>query len=157
MNADWNNTDSRWEKDSPGQSGGFRFGRNAFEFLFDDGGSTNFTAWQNYWRLPMSLLTNAAFEMSGAVRDVGKVALMGTNTSIADGARSVGMSCPVTFRNRFPASPSSITLTVGSNSTGWSGTPTVVDTSRDGFVVYSYQMTDSQATAWWRGTFTAIA
>ncbi len=157
MNADWDATNNRWQKDSPGQSGGFRFGRSAFEFFFDDAGSNTFTDWQSYWRLPMGLVTNSAFELSGNIREVGKVALMGTNTSIADGERSVGMSCPITFRNRFPASPSSITLSAGSNSTGWSGTPTVVDPSRDGFIVYSYQMTDTQATSWWRGTFTAIA
>ena len=157
MNADWDSTNSRWEKDSPGQSGGFRFGRSAFEFFFDDAGSNTFTDWESYWRLPMGLVTNSAFELSGTIREVGKVALMGTNTSIADGERSVGMSCPITFRNRFPAAPSSVTLSAGSYSTGWSGTPTIVDTSRDGFIVYSYQLTDTQATAWWRGTFTAIA
>jgi hypothetical protein len=157
MNANWDNDDDRWEKDSPGQSGGFRFGRSAFEILYDNAGSTNFTEWENHWRLPMGILVNSAFETHGTIREVGKVSLMATNMSSSTGTKSVGMSCSVTFRNRFPASPSSITLSVNSSSSNWSGTPTVTDTSRDGFAAYSYQMTDSQETSWWHGGYTAIA
>jgi hypothetical protein len=65
MNADWNNDDDQWEKDSPGYSGGLRFGRAAFEIMHDDGGSNEFTDWECYWRLPMSLLTSSGYSSMG--------------------------------------------------------------------------------------------
>jgi hypothetical protein len=155
MNADWDNSNNRWDKDSPGQSGGFRFGRNTFETLYDNAGSTTFTEWENHWRLSMGILVNSAFETHGTIREVGRVALQATNTYSSD--RVVSMGIPITFRNRFPATPSSVTFSANSFSYNWSGDPVATDTSRDGFVVYSYQYTASQNTAWWYGTYTAIA
>ena len=153
MNADWNG--SQWAKDSPGQSGGFRFGRSAFEILYDNAGATTFTDWANHWRLPMGVTVNSAFETHGTIREIGKVALQATNTY--SDTRTMAMGVPVTFRNRFPAIPSSVTFTPNDVSPNWSGTPVIADTSRDGFAVYCYQFPTAQSIVWWYGTYTAIA
>ena len=155
MNADWNNDDDQWEKDSPGFSGGFRFGRAAFEIMHDDGGSNEFTDWECYWRLPMSILTNSAFDTHGTIREVGRLALQATNSYSS--SRVVSAAVPITYRNRFPAIASSVTFSANDVSSNWSGSPVLTDPTRDGFVVYSYQYTASQATFWWFGTYTAIA
>ena len=155
MNAEWDEDDDRWEKDAPGRSGGFRFSRGDIEFMTDNAGANTFTDWERTWRLPMERPINSAFETSGTIREVGRIALQATNTYSS--ARVVSMGIPVTFRNRFPPAPSSITFSAESVSDNWVGTPTVNYPSRDGFIVYSYQQTLSQRVSFWYGSYTAIA
>jgi hypothetical protein len=63
----------------------------------------------------------------------------------------------VTFRNRFPATPSSITFSALNTSSGFSGSPSSYFADRDGFGVFSYQTMAGLSTVWWFGTYTAIA
>ena len=153
MNADWE--DNQWEKDSPGNSGGFRFGRTEFEILHDDTSGTTFTEWSNRWRLPMNVNINSAFEAYGDIQEHGRVGMRSTNSYSA--TRWISMGGCVTFRVRFPATPSSITLTETESSDNWSGTPTVIDANRDGFAYYDVQQTASSTSTWWYSNYTAIA
>ena len=155
MNADWEEEESQWEKDASGRSGGFRFGRSEFEIMTDNAGQNNFTDWETTWRLPMGLLTNSAFELRGTIREVGRLALQATNTDSSSRILSAGV--PITFRNRFPAIPSSITFSANEVSPNWGGDPVSSDPTRDGFVAYTYQYIQSLTTFWWHGTYTAIA
>jgi hypothetical protein len=154
LNASWNG--SAWARDNTGYyAGGFRFSRLDFEFLHEDTFAATFTTWTRRWLLPMSNTTNSAFELSGTVREVGRLGMEWTNSF--NGTRTVAGGGGVTFRNRFPAAPSSITLSVNSASGGFSGTPSTGYADRDGFGFYSYQSLAAAATAYWFGSYTAIA
>lgn len=154
MNAEWKESNSLWEKDSPGQSGGFRFGRNAFEFLFDDS-SGNFSKWGTRWLLPMGLATNSSFEVYGDIREVGRLGLHTTNSYSSSQTVSTGSA--VTFRVRFPAVPSSITLSVSETGGGFAGEPNVFSPNRDGFCFKTYQYVGSNVSVFWYGSYIAIA
>jgi hypothetical protein len=104
----------------------------------------------------MGSTTNSAFEITGTVREVGRLGMEGTNTYNA--SRTMALGGAVTFRSRFPAAPSSITLAVSDASSSWSGTPSVYETDRDGFAFFSYQSgAAATSTIWWFGTYTAVA
>ena len=66
------------------------------------------------------------------------------------------MGNSVTFRSRFPATPSSITFSPLSQN-NFTGNPSTFVTDRDGFGLYSYQTIPALGTAWWFGTYTAVA
>jgi hypothetical protein len=122
----------------------FRFARNEIEFLHEDSFAATFTTWTRTWRLPMSSTVNSAFELTGTVREVGRVGMEWSNAFNA--TRTVAGGGGVTFRNRFPAAPSSITLSVNSASSGFSGTPSTGYADRDGFGFFSYQSLAGAAT-----------
>ena len=103
----------------------------------------------------MSSTVNSAFELTGTVREVGRIGMEWTNSF--NGTRTVAGGGGVTFRNRFPAAPSSITLSVNSASGGFAGTPSTGYADRDGFGFFSYQSLAGAATAYWFGSYTAIA
>jgi hypothetical protein len=42
-------------------------------------------------------------------------------------------------------------------SLGWTGTPSVYRSTRDGLGCYAFSLTDPGRAAWWHGTFTAVA
>jgi len=154
LNAAWNG--SEWVRDSSGNyCGGFRFSRSAFEMLHEDSFAATFTDWTSTWRLPMSSTTNSAFELTGTVREIGRLGFEVTNTYSS--TRSTALGSTVTFRNRFPAAPSSITLSEDTSSSSWSGTPIVYQTDRDGFAYFSFQSLSAASTAYWFGRYTAIA
>ena len=154
LNASWDG--AQWVRDSGGTfCGAFRFARNEIEFLHEDSFAATFTTWTRTWRLPMSSTVNSAFEMTGTVREVGRLGMEWTNSF--NGTRTVAGGGGVTFRNRFPAAPSSITLSVNSASGGFSGTPSTGYADRDGFGFFSYQSLGAAATAYWFGSYTAIA
>ncbi|MEZ4442337.1 MAG: hypothetical protein R3B72_24805 [Polyangiaceae bacterium] len=154
LNASWNG--SAWVRDSTSFfSGGFRFSRLEFEFLHDETFDPTFTTWSRTWRLPMSSTVNSAFELSGTVREQGKLGLQFTNTDNATRTASGGGT--VTFRNRFPATPSSITLSSTDQASSFSGNPSTYQTDRDGFAFFSYQSLSQFTTTYWYGTYTAIA
>jgi hypothetical protein len=154
INASWNG--SAWVRDSASFfSGGFRFSRSEFEFLHDETFDPTFTTWSRTWRLPMSSTVNSAFELTGTVREQGKLGLQFTNTDNATRTASGGGT--VTFRNRFPAAPSSITLAFTDRATSFSGNPSTYQTDRDGFAFFSYQSLSQFTTTYWYGTYTAIA
>ncbi|WP_233104192.1 hypothetical protein [Haliangium ochraceum] len=154
VNAAWDG--SRWVRDTTTAfAGGFRFSRGAFALLNERGTSPTFTTWTNMWTLPMGGVTNSAFETTGAIRETGRLGMQGTN--IHDAPRNVSMGGAVTFRCRFPAAPSSITLSVKDASNGWGGTPSITSIDRDGFGFYHYQVLDRDENAWWFGTYTAVA
>lgn len=154
LNASWDGT--QWVRDASGTyCGAFRFARNEIEFLHEDSFAATFTTWTRTWRLPMSSTVNSAFELAGTVREVGRLGMEWTNSF--NGTRTVAGGGGVTFRNRFPAAPSSITLSVNTASAGFSGTPTTGYADRDGFGFFSYQSLGGGATAYWFGSYTAIA
>ena len=63
----------------------------------------------------------------------------------------------VTFRSRFPSAPSSITLSPIETSIGWSGNPSVTAATQDGFGYYASQSVAAAASAYWYGSYTAVA
>lgn len=153
LNASWNGT--AWARDAVGTfSGSIRFSRLEIEFLHDNTSTATFATWARGWRLPMSGTVNSAFELSGTVREQGRLGMEWTNEFNA--TRSCAGGGGVTFRNRFPAAPSSITLSVHTSG-GFSGTPTVSYIDRDGFGFFSFQSLAAAATAYWFGSYTAIA
>lgn len=129
LNASWNG--SAWARDNTRYyAGGFCFSRLDFEFLHEDTFAATFTTWTRRWLLPMSNTVNSAFELAGTVIEVGRLGLEGTNSF--NGTRTVAGG-GVTFCNRFPAAPSSITLSVNTASGGFAGTPNTGYADRDGF------------------------
>ena len=102
----------------------------------------------------MNSTTNSAFELTGTVQEVGRVGLEWTNADTASHTLALGNA--VTFRNRFPAAPSSITFTSQSQSS-FTGNPSAFVPDRDGFGVFSYQTIPALGTAWWFGSYTAVA
>ncbi len=91
----------------------------------------------------------------GTVREVGRVGMEWSNADSA--TRTLAGGGSVTFRNRFPATPSSITFSALNTSSGFSGSPTTYFADRDGFGFFSYQTMAGTSTVWWFGTYTAIA
>ena len=143
-------------RDSTGSyAGGFKFSRSAFEMFHENTFAATFTDWTRTWHLPMSSTTNSAFEMTGTIREIGRLGFEATNTYNA--TRTTALGGAVTFRNRFPAAPSSITLSEDASNSSWSGTPSVYQTDRDGFAYFSYQSLAAAATAYWFGRYTAVA
>jgi hypothetical protein len=154
LNASWDG--AQWVRDASGTfCGAFRFARNEIEFLHEDSFAATFTTWTRTWRLPMSSTVNSAFELTGTVREVGRVGMEWSNADSA--TRSLASGGSVTFRNRFPATPSSITFSALNTSSGFSGSPTTYFADRDGFGFFSYQTMAGTSTVWWFGTYTAIA
>jgi hypothetical protein len=154
LNASWDG--AQWVRDAGGTfCGAFRFARNEIEFLHEDSFAATFTTWTRTWRLPMSSTVNSAFELTGTVREVGPrrngVVQRRQRHALARGGGSV------TFRNRFPATPSSITFSSLNTSSGFSGSPSTYFADRDGFGFFSYQTMAGTSTVWWFGTYTAIA
>ncbi|ACY13472.1 hypothetical protein [Haliangium ochraceum] len=154
VNAAWDG--GQWVRDTTTAfAGGFRFSRGEFALLNERGTSPTFATWTNTWTLPMGSATNSAFETTGAIREIGRLGMQGTN--IHDAPRNMAMGGAVTFRCRFPATPSSITLSVKDASNGWAGTPSLTSIDRDGFGFYHYLVLDRDENAWWFGTYTAVA
>ena len=154
LNASWNG--AGWTRDSTlYNSAAFRFGRNSLEFLHDFNNEATFTTWDRSWNLPMSSTTNSAFELTGSVQEIGR---LGMEYSNADNAtRTLAGGGATNFRNRFPASPSSITFSSLSQSSGFTGNPSTFTVDRDGFGYFSYQSIPGFGTVWWFGTYTAVA
>ncbi len=153
INASWNG--SEWARDgSSYYCSGLRWSRSDFTFLYDDTFAATFTSWSKTWRLPMGNTVNSAFELTGTVRETGRLGMEMTNSYNA--TRTVAGGGGVTFRNRFPAAPSSITLSLHTAG-GFSGTPIVAYTDRVGFGFYSYQSLAGGASAYWFGSYTAVA
>jgi hypothetical protein len=153
FNASWDG--AQWVRDASGTyCGGLRLARYFVEFIHEDSFAATFTTWTRTWRLPMSNTVNSAFEMTGTVRETGRLGMEFTNSYNA--TRTVAGGGGVTFRNRFPAAPSSITLSVNSSG-GFTGTPSTAYADRDGFGFWSYQSLAAAATAYWFGSYTAIA
>jgi len=154
LNASWNG--SAWARDSTlYNAAAFRFGRNSLEFLHDFNNEPTFTTWDRSWNLPMSSATNSAFELTGSVQEVGRLGMEWSNADTA--TRTLAGGGATNFRNRFPASPSSITFSSLSQSSGFSGNPSTFTVDRDGFGYFSYQSIPAFGTVWWFGTYTAIA
>ena len=154
LNAAWNG--AAWVRDeSEYHAAGFRFSRFEFEFLQQDALDAPFVTWSRIWRLPMNGESNSALSTVGTIREQGRLGMEGTNTHSA--ARTMALGGAVTFRSRFPATPSSITLAPNITSNGWQGTPTVYFPDRDGFGFYAYQNAAAGSTIWWFGKYDAIA
>jgi hypothetical protein len=154
LNAQWNG--AQWVRDTADHCGGLRLSRDEFELVhYGLAIPTGFTTWQRRWTLPMGGAVNTAFETSALVTEVGHLSLEATNCGAA--ALSIAMGCAATFRTRLPAPPSSVTFAPLSTSPGWTGTPSVYRSTRDGLSCYAFSLTDPGRTAWWHGTFTAVA
>ena len=153
VNANWDG--EKWVKDTLGTSGGIRLERANIRFIHHyDFTDLNFTDWPDTWRIPMSSTTNSAMEVYGDVQEIGRVGIRATNPLSSGATISAGGT--VTFRNRFPAAPSSISFTY-LESSNWSTAPGVAQPDRDGFSYYAYQYLNSNVTGWWYGKYTAIA
>src|SRR5690606_36236026 len=55
--------------------GGLRLARYFVEFIHEDSFAATFTTWTRTWRIPMSGTVNSAFEMTGTVREVGRLGM----------------------------------------------------------------------------------
>jgi hypothetical protein len=153
INASWDGT--QWVRDGTSfYSSALRWSRTDFAFLYDDSFAATFSTWTRSWRLPMGSTINSAFELTGTVRETGRIGMEITNSYNA--TRAVAGGGGVTFRNRFPAAPSSITVAMNTSG-GFTGTPSVAYTDRDGFGFWSYQSLAAGASAYWFGSYTAIA
>lgn len=154
INAQWSG--SQWVRDAADHCAGLRLSKDDFALMQYSGSlPASFTTWQKQWTLPMSGLVNTAFETTALVSEVGHVSLEATNCGTA--ALSIALGCAVTFRTRLPAPPSSVTFTSLTTSPGWTGTPTVYRSTRDGFGCFAFSATDPGRAAWWHGTFLAVA
>jgi hypothetical protein len=99
---------------------------------------------------------NAGFETTGPIRDTGRIAIYSTNTSSTIQGVVVGGSA--TFRNRFAAAPTSITLASDAVSASLTAAPYVFKPDRDGFSLVASQPNATAASnLWWVGRYTAIA
>ena len=153
MNASW--TGSAWTRDSTTSSaGGFRFSSVDFETFYQPSGSGTFTTWERRWRLPMVSPTNSAFELAGPTQEIGRLGAAWSNT--ANSTQTVAAGGSSTFRNRFAATPSSITLSVN-YFTVVNTAPQVVAASRDGFGYFGYRSLTAGQWAFWMGSYTATA
>ncbi|WP_342379418.1 hypothetical protein NVS55_08140 [Myxococcus stipitatus] len=154
LNASWNG--SAWARDSTSYfAGGFRFSRLDFEFMHEDSFAATFTTWTRRWVLPMSSTVNSAFELTGSVQETGRLGLEWTNADTS--LHTLALGGAVTFRNRFPAAPSSITLTPSSVGGGFSGNPSTFSVDRDGFGFFSFQSMAGLQNMYWFGRYTAVA
>jgi hypothetical protein len=154
LNAAWNG--SAWARDSTSFfSGALRLSRNEFELLHENTFAATFTTWPRRWRLPMSNATNSAFELTGSMQEIGRAGLEFSNSDTS--AHNIAGGGSVTFRSRFPSSPSSITLSPVATGGGFAGNPNVFVPDRDGFGFYSFQDVPALGTTYWYGTYTAIA
>lgn len=154
LNASWN--DNAWARDNTGYySSGLRLSRNDFEMLHESTLAPTFMAWSRGWRLPMGGPVTSAFELSGAMQEVGHVGIEYTNADSI--VRDLGFGSSVTFRNRFPVTPSSITFSPYNQSPSFSGNPSLFFADRDGFGYYAVQRFVASATAWWFGNYIAVA
>jgi len=153
LNASWNG--SAWARDGTGFfCGGFRFSRTDFEFLHEDSFAATFTSWTHKWTLGFRGTPNSGFWTTGAITEVGRCGIESHNTYNA--TRNMALGTAVTFRSRFPATPSSITFST-SSSFNFTGNPSLWDTDRDGFGFFSFQNVPSNAAVYWFGSYTAVA
>jgi hypothetical protein len=154
LNAWWKS--SQWVRDDAGlHSVAIRFARTGVELLCESSSAASFTRWPNVWRLPMGETVHSGFELSGNVREVGRLGMEWSNSYNA--SRSCAGGGAVTFRNRFPATPSSITLSPTSTSKAFSGAPIISEVDRDGFGFFSHQTIAAAGSAHWFGSFIAIS
>ncbi|HEU4407115.1 MAG TPA: hypothetical protein VFS43_17735 [Polyangiaceae bacterium] len=152
FNAAWNG--AAWARDTASfYAGGFRFARHEFAFLHDDLLAPAFADFAKQWTLRMNAEVNSGFETSGAVREVGRLGLHTRNPTLAVANATAGGA--VTFRSRFPATPSSITL--APKASFKLPTPSVFEADRDGFGVFAHASLTADAVAYWHGTYTAVA
>ncbi|MBN1606021.1 MAG: hypothetical protein JW940_05280, partial [Polyangiaceae bacterium] len=153
VNASWDG--SAWSRDITSFGGaGYRLSAGDFEMFYQPSGTGTFTSFERRWRLPMSSTTNSAFEMSGTIQEQGRLGAGWSNTSVS--SQSVATCGAVTFRNRFSATPSSITCTVNYYTVD-NTPPTVVASNRDGFGYYGYRTLNAGQWAFWVGSYTATA
>lgn len=153
LNAVW--TGSSWIRDTVlSHSGGFHFSGAFFEFLHEPSGAATFADWSHTWRLPMADSTNSALEATGDISERGRVGVHGTNSYTA--TRTIALGGAVTFRTRFPTTPSSITFSPSNSSSGWQGSISLWTSSRDGFGFYAQQSVQAGKHAWWYGSYNAV-
>ncbi len=156
LNAHWNG--SAWQRYDTGYfSGGFRFSRMDFAILQDYTGAQTFTTWSSTWTLPAYNGTspNAAFQTTGVIHDIGRVTISETNTSTASHVLSI--SAAANFRVRFPATPSSITLSTDIQNDVTPSAVVIFMASQDGFTATSSPTVPAGGNAWWIGTYNATA
>lgn len=125
-----------------------------FQLFHENSFNATFTDWTRTWTIPMGATTNSAFEITGTIREVGRLGIETHNTYNA--TRNMAMGGANTFRSRFPATPSSITF-AQTSAYSFTGTPSLWDADRDGFGFFSYQNVAAATTIYWFGTYTAVA
>ncbi|MCP3169957.1 hypothetical protein [Myxococcus qinghaiensis] len=103
-----------------------------------------------------STANNTAFEVTGNVREVGRLDLQYSNSdTVAHNNLTGGGS--VTFRSRFPSAPSSIPSPPTPPSDSFVGNPFVMVPDRDGIAFYSHQNLQPLTATYWFGSYTAVA
>jgi hypothetical protein len=153
VNAVWDG--GSWTKDNTFYSAaGYRFSNMDFEMFYQSTNAATFATFERRWRLPMAYATNSAFEMTGAMQEEGRIGLGWSNPG--SGTIEVANAGACTFRNRFAATPSSITLSVNYHTAG-STVPSVVSANRDGFGYYGYRTLAAGSYGFWVGSYTATA
>jgi hypothetical protein len=153
LNARWSG--SGWQRDISAPSAGFRFSCTDFAFLYDASFAINFASWGSSWTLPMGSNLNSALQASGVISERGRISIYGNNS--ASVAHSVQCGASATFRSRFPAAPSSITLFPIDTSVGFGGTPQVSNVDLDGFNFSTVQLVAANGSCNWIGAYSALA
>jgi hypothetical protein len=150
FNALWDG--STWLKDSgSAPAGGLRICGNGIELLSDVSLRTFFTTWTRTLRLTSSgSASTLFFEGTGNVSEAGRCGSRVRNSETA--ARTLNAGHGVTFRNRMPSAPSTISFTPISTSTP---VPTVSADSitADGFCFSMSVDVPASSNAYWFGTY----
>lgn len=153
VNTSWNG--DAWARDSTlSLCAALRISTQDVEFLHENSFAATFPTWSRSWRIAMADALSS-FEVQGTVREIGRIGMQWTNS--ATERRSMLHGGSVTFRSRFAAAPSSITLAPLYTSPGFSGTPSPYLVDRDGFAFLTSQFVDALSSAWWKGTYTVLA
>lgn len=148
-------TGSAWTLDSPLHgAAGFRISGSAFEVYHQPLGSGAFSTFERQWRLPLGTAGGTGFELHGPLQQEGRLGAAWTNT--AGSTQNVTAAGACTYRSRFAATPSSITLAVN-HFTGPNTAPTLTSSTRDGFGFYGYRSLGAGQSCLWIGTYTATA
>ena len=146
-----------WNRDDSSiPASAFRLAPDSFEWLHHPAGNTPFAAFADQWRLPMTKTSNSALEASGSIRETGHLAMVATNTHSA--AAQVNLGGHVNFKTRFNGPTPNITLTPTIVSTNFTGAPSIINGSDDGFDYFTQQFNVGPgASLWWYGKYSAIA
>lgn len=156
INAAWDGVTGVWARDSTiYPSTAIRLSRLDFALLYDNAGGTTFAGWEKMWRLPMSSTDNTAWELSGGpFQEVGYCGGYANNFDPA-AVRTLWSGGAVTFRSRFPSTPSTITLTNSSWSGGLTTFGTLFVANRDGFGFRFAGNINPNAHMYWFGFYSA--
>ncbi len=130
----------------------FRIGRNNFEIVYAPSGSGSFATWPKSWNLSLSGSNDSGFMMRAGMKETGRCGLKLCNPTAATASVTGGVV--VNYRNRFPSTPSSVTL----QAYRYNITDIVVEDSfSEGFALTATVTLGAGGVGVWNGYYNAIA